>query len=247
MTQDVEKQIIEHFTNYKLNWWTISAEGRFDLAVIMWVKEVNEYYAFWEETLRKFRDYFLDQYFSVYVQLYGYRHTYLLDDHQKSDRTKFEITGGGKPVQTDELDIKILRLIAPNGRMPIKEIAQRLGTSVTVINYRLKKLMKSGVIQGYRADIDFEKLGYRFFKTDIHLRDYKQRGNIINFIKTNPYLVRIDKSVGISDLELEFHVKNLSQFHQIMKDIINQFPDAIKKYEYVYAAKLHKMNYIPEA
>ena len=129
--------------------------------------------------------------------------------------------------------------------MVLKEIAKRLNSTVTVINYRIKKLVKAGVIQGFRADIDFSKLGYKFFKADIHLKDYKMRGALINYIKTNPYLVRIDKSVGISDLELEFHVKSLTQFHSIMKDIMQKFPDSIKKYQYVYAAELHKMNYMP--
>ena len=45
--------------------------------------------------------------------------------------------------------------------------------------------MNSGVIQGFRTDIDFSKLGYQFFKADIYLRDYKKRGNIINYVKTN--------------------------------------------------------------
>ena len=213
MTQEKEKEIIHYFTSQKLNWWTISAEGRFDLAVIMWVKNINDFYSFWDETLKRFRDYFLEQQFSVYIQLYTYRHSYLLDDIKKSDRTKFEIMGGGPQAQIDDLDFKILRLIAPHARMPVKEIAQQLNTTVAVINYRIKKLIKEGVIQGFRSDIDLGKLGYQFFKADIDLKDYRQRGKIINYAKINPHLVRIDKSVGISDLELEYHVLSLEQFH----------------------------------
>lgn len=246
MNQEKEKEIIDYFTSQKLTWWTISAEGRFDLALIMWVKDINDFYSFWDETLKRFRDYFLEQQFSAYIQLYSYRHSYLLDDMKKSDRTKFEITGGGSQVKIDELDFKLLRLIAPHARMPVKEIAKRLNTTVAVINYRIKKLIKDEVIQGFRSDMDLTKLGYQFFKADIDLRDYKQRGKIINYVKTNPHLVRIDKSVGISDLELEFHVLSLEQFHDIMKDLVNKFPNVIKKYRYVYASKLHKMNYMPE-
>ena len=247
MNQEKEKEIINYFTSQKLTWWTISAEGRFDLALIMWVKDINDFYSFWEETLKRFKDYFMEQQFSVYIQLYTYRYSYLLDDMNKSDRTKFEITGGGAQANIDELDFKLLRLIAPHARMPVKEIAQRLNTTVAVVNYRIKKLIKDGVIQGFRSDMDLAKLGYQFFKADIDLKDYRQRGKIINYVKTNPHLVRIDKSVGISDLELEYHVQSLDQFHQIMKDLINKFPDIIKTYKYVYASKLHKMNYMPEA
>ncbi|HUS99213.1 MAG TPA: Lrp/AsnC family transcriptional regulator [Candidatus Thermoplasmatota archaeon] len=247
MTQQKEKEIIDYFISQKLTWWTISAEGRFDLALIMWVKDINDFYSFWEETLKRFRDYFMEQQFSAYIQLYTYRYSYLLDDVKKSDRTKFEITGGGAQVMIDELDFRLLRLIAPHARMPVKEIATRLNTTVAVVNYRIKKLIKEGVIQGFRSDMDLAQLGYQFFKADIDLKDYKQRGKIINYAKTNPHLVRIDKSVGISDLELEYHVLSLEQFHEIMKDLTNKFPNIIKKYKYVYASKLHKMNYMPEA
>jgi DNA-binding Lrp family transcriptional regulator len=247
MTQQKEKEIIDYFISQKLTWWTISAEGRFDLALIMWVKDINDFYSFWEETLKRFRDYFMEQQFSAYIQLYTYRYSYLLDDVKKSDRTKFEITGGGAQVMIDELDFRLLRLIAPHARMPVKEIANRLNTTVAVVNYRIKKLIKEGVIQGFRSDMDLSQLGYQFFKADIDLKDYKQRGKLINYAKTNPHLVRIDKSVGISDLELEYHVLSLEQFHEIMKDLTNKFPNIIKKYRYVYASKLHKMNYMPEA
>lgn len=247
MTQEREHELIAHFTSHKLNWWTISAEGRFDLAVIVWVKNINDFYSFWEDTLRKFRDNFLEQQFSAYIQIYTYRHSYLLDDPNKSDRTKFEITGGGDQAIIDELDYRLLRIIAPNARIPVKDLADKLGTTVAVVNYRLKKLIRQGVIQGFRADIDYGKLGYQFFKADLDLKDYKQRGKIINYAKTNPHLIRIDKSVGISDLEMEYHVKSLEEFHAIMKDLVNKFPEAIKKYRYVYASTLHKMNYMPES
>lgn len=246
MTPEQEKEIIEYFVKDKLNWWTISAEGRFDLAVIVWVKNVNDFYRFWENTLRKFRDFIQDVNFSVYIQIYTYRHSYLLNHITRDERTKFEITGGGKQVDIDELDFKILRIMAPNARIPLTDLANKLNSTVTKINYRIKKLQKIGVIQGFRADIDFSRLGYQFFKADLFLKDYKQRQAIINSVKTNPSLIRIDQSVGVSDLELEFHVKTLQEFHEIMQNIINQFPEAIKNYKYVYAAKLHKMNYMPE-
>lgn len=246
VNEEVERQLIEHFTKYKLIWWVISAEGRFDIAVIIWVKDLNEFYAFWEQTLVKFRDFFQSIIFSVYVQRFGYRHSYLLDDYMEVDRTKFEITGGGAQVKIDALDFQILRIIAPNARMPLTDIAKMLNTTATIINYKIKKLTKIGVIQGYRTDIDIEKLGYMFFKADMFLKDYRLRGRIIDFIKSNPHLVRIDASAGVSDLELEFHVRNLAHFHEIMKELCSLFPEAIRDYRYVYARKVHVMNYMPE-
>ncbi len=245
-TPAIEKEIAEYFCSNKLTWWVGSFEGRFDLAVIMWVKDLNDFYMFWKQTLKKYRNYLQDQVFSIYVQIYLHRYSYLLDQYKESDRKKFEITGGGRRVETDALDFQILKLIAPNARMPITEIAKQLDTSVTVINHRLKKLTKLDVIQGYRINLNISKLGYRWFKVDIDLKDYNQREKIIEYMKRNPHLIIVDESAGVSDLEMEFHLKSVNDFHQTMEDMIEKFPGAIKNYKYIYAIKVYKMHYMPE-
>lgn len=244
-TPEIEKEIVNYFKNNKYTWWLGTFEGRFDLAVIMWVKDLNDFYSFWKVTLKKFRHYFQEQVFSLYVMLYLYRYSYLLKDYDKSDRTKFEITGGGKKVETDDLDFQILKLIAENARMPVTKIAKNLNSTVTVINYRMKKLTRLGVIQGFRVNYDFSKLGFQWFKIDIDLKKYEQREQIINYVKTNPNLIIIDESAGVADLELEFHLENLGKLHEIMNNIIIKFPDAVKNYRYIYAVKVHKMHYMP--
>jgi DNA-binding Lrp family transcriptional regulator len=102
------------------------------------------------------------------------------------------------------------------------------------------------IIQGYRVEIDFSKLGYEFFKVNINLNDYNERIKIISYMKNNPHLVMIDKSIGYYDLELDLWVTNLDSFHQIMDDLIRNFPNAIKNYTYVSNARLYKLLYIPE-
>ena len=106
--------------------------------------------------------------------------------------------------------------------------------------------MKSDIIQGFRVDIDYSKLGYQFFKVNIDLNDYKERKKIISYIKYNPHLEMIDKSIGYFDLELDFWVEELNQLHEIMDNLTTKFPDSIKNYIYVHDSKKYKMLYIPE-
>ena len=199
-----------------------------------------------EKTLKKYRYYFQDQVFSIYVQLYLYRYSYLLDEFDKTDREKYEITGGGKRVKFDDLDFKILKVLSEHARIPVTEIANRLNTTPTVVNYRIKKLIKKDVIQGFRVNLNILKLGYKWFKVDIDLRDYAKREHIINYIKSNPHLIIVDESAGVTDLEFEFHLKSLNQLHEIMGNISSKFPDVIKNYKYIYATDVYKMHYMPE-
>ena len=56
----------------------------------------------------------------------------------------------------------------------------------------------------------------------------------------------IDKSIGYFDLELDFWVRNLSEFQEIMDNLSVAFPESIKNFIYVHDPKMHKMRYIPE-
>ena len=244
-TPEIQKEIVEYFKNNKDTWWFGSFEGRFDLAVIMWVRDLNEFYSFWKETLKRYRYYFQEQVFSLYVQIYLYRYSYLLEQFNPTDREKYEITGGGRKVKYDDLDLSILKLISEQARMPVTEIAIKLNTTPTVVNYRINKLIKADVIQGFRVNLDISKLGFKWFKVDIDLRDYRQRDKIISFMKSNPYLIIVDESAGVTDLEFEFHLKSLNQLHQIMEEINIKFPNVVKNYKYIYAVEVYKMHYMP--
>ncbi|MEM2211491.1 MAG: Lrp/AsnC family transcriptional regulator [Nitrososphaerales archaeon] len=60
----------------------------------------------------------------------------------------------------DEIDIKILKEYLRNARQSFREIAKKLGLAVGTVLQRTKKLEDLGIIKGYSAIIDYEKLGY---------------------------------------------------------------------------------------
>jgi len=246
INQDIEKEIIDYFINNKYTWWVGSTTGRFDLVVIIWIKKINEFYNFWEKTLFKYRKYFAEQIFSPYTQLLHYRFSFLLDNYPEKDKEEFEIIGGGLEVEYDELDFNILNLLASNSRIQIVNMIEKLHVSGKTIRDRIKKLMNLGVIQAFRINIDYSKLGYEYFKVDIDLTDYSKKQKIISYIKKNPYLVLIDRSIGFADLELEFYVKSIEHLHNILTDLINTFPDIIKSYKQFFISKIYKSKYIPE-
>jgi hypothetical protein len=54
------------------------------------------------------------------------------------------------------------------------------------------------------------------------------------------------KSIGYSHLELEFDVKSLSHFHEIIIDLIDNNKDAVNNYAYFQVLKTYKLRWIPE-
>ncbi len=61
----------------------------------------------------------------------------------------------------DELDRKILQAYLSDSRVSYRELALKLGVSTTTVQSRTVKLEKAGVIRGYSALFDHEKVGYQ--------------------------------------------------------------------------------------
>lgn len=59
----------------------------------------------------------------------------------------------------DELDFKILRSLADDGRATFKSIAEKVGSDEKTAARRVAKLVKSGIIHRFVAEIDWSKLG----------------------------------------------------------------------------------------
>ncbi|HTO22187.1 MAG TPA: Lrp/AsnC family transcriptional regulator [Spirochaetia bacterium] len=59
----------------------------------------------------------------------------------------------------DEIDRKILDLLQCNAKLSNAEIAEKVGLTVSSVHERVKKLERRGIIKGYVAVVDPDKLG----------------------------------------------------------------------------------------
>jgi Lrp/AsnC family leucine-responsive transcriptional regulator len=58
----------------------------------------------------------------------------------------------------DKRDIKILKLLQRNCRMTAKEIAKKIGSPITTVYAKIKRMEELGVIKQYKAILDSKKL-----------------------------------------------------------------------------------------
>ena len=59
----------------------------------------------------------------------------------------------------DSLDQQIIHLLLSNSKLGTKEIASKIGLSVTPTFERIKRLERKGIIKGYTAILDKKKIG----------------------------------------------------------------------------------------
>ena len=59
----------------------------------------------------------------------------------------------------EEINRKIIALLAADGRMSFTELARQTGLSVSAAQQRVRRLEQRGVIRGYSAVISPEEIG----------------------------------------------------------------------------------------
>jgi Lrp/AsnC family leucine-responsive transcriptional regulator len=64
------------------------------------------------------------------------------------------------PFEPDKVDTAILKALQANGRQSIADLARHINMSHSAAAERVRRLEESGVISGYGAQVDPERLGF---------------------------------------------------------------------------------------
>ncbi|MGO2508534.1 Lrp/AsnC family transcriptional regulator [Vibrio hibernica] len=129
----------------------------------------------------------------------------------------------------DRFDDRILQELQLNGRLSNVELSERIGLSTSATLRRVQELERSGVIQGYRAILDAEKLGVGFIAyVTIGLSSHSQQSQkgfeervllakevteCHNITGGNEYLLRVETQ-DLSSYK-KFHSNVLGEISQV--------------------------------
>ncbi|HEY7484936.1 MAG TPA: AsnC family transcriptional regulator [Streptosporangiaceae bacterium] len=59
----------------------------------------------------------------------------------------------------EEIDRRIIALLAQDGRMSFTDLARETGLSVSAVHQRVRRLQQRGIVQGFTARLDPEEIG----------------------------------------------------------------------------------------
>jgi Transcriptional regulators len=83
----------------------------------------------------------------------------------------------------DRLDKEILKILQEDGRISYSKIAQMLDMSESTIHMRIKRLRELGILRGFYADIDMEKIGLKVLAFVQLKADPKKYEQVLNVLK----------------------------------------------------------------
>lgn len=251
-----KKEIIDFFVKNKSVFYVSVLEGPYDLQVDFLLGNPYKLEALLDKTREKYHNYLSHQPSKFYMRGEFFHYSFLLDTAQK-DTTWIIWESGAGLVDIDEFDYKILSELAKDTRIPTKTIANTLHSTITKVNYRIDKLennlfppamRKKTGFTIYTINVDWAKIGYRWFHLQISMSDYSKRNLILSYLRKNPYLIRYFKFINLDmDLHFTFLLQNMEQLRNIIEDITIKFPDAINDYQFYSTFQVYKHTFlVPE-
>lgn len=129
--------------------------------------------------------------------------------------------------QFDRFDIRILDLLRQDGRMPVTEIAKRVGLSKTPCQIRMKRLQEAGVIRGFRAVLDPVQLGRDHVAfVEVKLSDTRDRA-LSEFnarVQQVPEIEQCHMIAGAFDYLLKVRTTDIRAYRAVLGEVISALP-----------------------
>ncbi|CAD7047952.1 ArsR family transcriptional regulator [Pseudorhizobium endolithicum] len=132
-----------------------------------------------------------------------------------------------KDSHLDLHDRKILEIVSEDGRIPVTELASRIGLSKTPCAARLKRLIEEGYILGFRAMLDPHKLGLEHVAfAEVTLSDTREKA-LAEFNQAVRKIREVEEChmiAGRFDYLLKVRTPNIRRYREILGERISSLP-----------------------
>ncbi|WP_299668079.1 Lrp/AsnC ligand binding domain-containing protein [uncultured Ruegeria sp.] len=127
----------------------------------------------------------------------------------------------------DRYDREIMQILSREGRLPVTELAARVGLSKTPCQVRLKRLISEGYIQGFKARLDPLKLGMeQVVFVEVRLTDTTERA-LTEFnaaVQKVPEIEQCHMIAGAFDYLLKLRTQDMRSYREILGEVVSSLP-----------------------
>lgn len=120
----------------------------------------------------------------------------------------------------DQTDVKILENLLKDGRLSGRQMARKIGVSVGTVIAKIRRMEQSGLIKGYSAILDHERLGYELtVVTEITV----SKGKLLEMEKEigkNPNVCAVYDVTGSIDAIAVAKFKNRRELSEFTKGLL---------------------------
>ena len=138
--------------------------------------------------------------------------------------------------ELDRFDRAILASLAEDGRMPLTELARRIGLSKSPTQARLKRLEDAGVIAGYRAMLDPIAMGLAHVAfVEVRLSDTREAAlqAFNRAVRAIPEVEQCHMIASRFDYLLKVRTSDISDYRRVLAERISALPHVAATSTYV--------------
>ncbi len=238
-----EAELASFLFREKKIWWIGKIQGKWDLGFVIWAKNLSDFRDFWSKFLLSFRQNIANHCVCPYASLRNFSISF---SQKAAPSREAGVVGEGKSVELDEVDRRLLKIVSTNARDSIVALAKKSGLTPAIVNYRLKQLVKIGVIQRFRAKVNVAKIGYSLYKLEFYLDDVSRLGEMNAFAGSLPSLAYVDETIGGADFEPDFYLKSEQELEGVLDKFKARFFSTIRQIDYIVYSKELKYAYFPD-
>lgn len=129
--------------------------------------------------------------------------------------------------QLDSFDQQIINILSKNGRLPVTELARRIGMSKSPCQVRLKRLQEDGYILGFRAIVNHAKLKKEHVAfAEVRLSDTREEA----LDEFNSAIEKVDEIeqchliAGSFDYLLKVRTSDITAYRKVLAESISRLP-----------------------
>ncbi|MCC7320721.1 MAG: Lrp/AsnC family transcriptional regulator [Rubellimicrobium sp.] len=131
------------------------------------------------------------------------------------------------PAPLDQFDLRILEELSVEGRLPVTELARRVGLSKSPVQARLRRLEETGAIRGYRALVDQVRLGRDHIAfVEVRLSDTRERAlSAFNAaVLKVPEIEQAHMMASSFDYLLKVRTESMAAYRNVLAERISTLP-----------------------
>lgn len=119
----------------------------------------------------------------------------------------------------DSTDYRIIELLLEDGRIPMKELSQKVALSAPAVAERVKRLEEEGIITGYKAVVDYEKLGKKINVLINVGMNVQRNEKFMEFIKNEDSIIECHHVTGPYCKILKARLGNIASLEKLIGKI----------------------------
>jgi DNA-binding Lrp family transcriptional regulator len=122
-------------------------------------------------------------------------------------------------ISLDATDQALLAVLRQDARLPVVDIARRLGVSRATVQNRMKRLEKSGVVLGYTVSVRPEVQPHPVRALMSIAVGSREERAVIDKLRGIPSVVAVHHTTGRWDLIAEIRTDTLANFNAIVGEV----------------------------